>query len=143
MTSAPALKARLARIISARLPDVDVLVDRMATAAASSGRWVNVHGGGATVQAAVLSDSPDRYDFVWELQATIGSGPSHASPEEADLTLHPMMQAVVEAVDADPTLFGLVYECVLSQIIRNNEWDEDTQQVVVSLVWYASSRGFQ
>lgn len=143
MTSAPALKERLAAVISAALPDVDVLVDRMAAAAASAGRWVNVHGGGATVQAAVMSDSPDRYDFIWELQATIGSGPAHASPEEADLTLHPMMQSVIEAVDADPNLGGLVYECVLSQIIRNNEWDTDTQQVVLTCVWYATSRGFQ
>ena len=142
MTSAPALKARLAYLTGAALPDVDVFVDRMEPAAASAGRWVNVHGGGATVQPAVLSDSPDRYDFVWELQATLGSGPAHGTPEEADRTLHQMMKAIVDAVDADPSLNGLVYETILAQIIRNNEWSSDTQQTVISLVWYATSRGF-
>lgn len=141
MSLALPMKKRLAAVASAALPDVDVFIDRSEAPKAAGGRWVNCYGGSASVRPAVLADDLSGYDLYWELNADIGSGPQQATPEEADATVDAMMRSLLNAVDDDYTLDGLVNSCQWTGLNRKAEWTSDTQQTVVTLVWQAWTRG--
>lgn len=85
-----------------KVVQADVLPDR--AAAAPARRWVKVGEMSSTIEPRVFTGRPVGYSADVDVELEIGSGPAHASPDEADQLAYATLDEVLKVVGTIPRL---------------------------------------
>ena len=118
------VKDHLYTHLTEQMPGEDVLFGLPAGESVARAGWVSVHGGAATLTDEVTAESLQRYDFHWTFQIVCSSGPGHASPRDADRVAYSLADKVLDIIEADHTLGGLVYNTDLDAVTRTESWED-------------------